>query len=185
MAHSLKLLINSNSVDKFNWEQLQTEPLSYKVTFCVRGEGDKNQRMLEPIASKLVAATEAIAKDEASLLLGRDESHFFRYFPVIITTATLKICLFDPSDVSLEDGMIAEEKAEFETVPYVRFSKSFDASAIPEEPGIIRYYDKLAGGVAQSGRSRKDLASRVHDNERTVFVINALAVEDFLSAWGN
>jgi hypothetical protein len=45
------------------------------------------------------------------------------YIPVIVTTATLSVLIFDPKTVDLETGFVDREKARSEPVDWVRFSK--------------------------------------------------------------
>lgn len=141
--------------DFFFWTEGNVEPSSYEAAFCVvPGQDPKSKPMLERTASELILATEAVAVAEREM--GK-QSNF--YFPVIVTTAELRICIFSPEEISLEKGEIAN--AAFETVPFLRFRKSF---------------------IPWSGRA-ESLAESSRESERTVFIVNSLGFIDFLRAW--
>jgi len=80
--------------------------------------------MLERIAAELVEATKALATEE--YYLKKDEKFYLNvFYPIIVTTAELKICKFDPNNVSTKDGEI--DNCEFENVLFLRLRKSLAA----------------------------------------------------------
>lgn len=78
--------------------------------------------MLERLAAESSEATEAFAKEDAPLLLGKNDCARV-YFSVIVTTAELVLCEVLSEAISLTSGTVDE--ASFSTVPYVRFRKQF------------------------------------------------------------
>jgi hypothetical protein len=95
-------------------------------------------------------------------LLSLDDRHDLKiYFTVIVTTAQLQICRFDPASISLADGTISD--AEFEIVPFVRFRKQLNP--IYEIPAIY-----ATTGSIDVARAK----------ENTVFVVNSECFSNFL-----
>ncbi len=168
---------NSPNWDYFGWNNFQTDPASYESKFCaMSGQDHGRHNILEKTASELIQATEALAFQDKEIA----EQHAFKgktlderrilgfsltkiYVPVIVTTAELRVAFFDASSVSLAEGSL-DDNATFETVPYIRFRKSFSSkSAYPE--------DALS------------LKDEYTANERTVFVVNAERFGEFLNQW--
>jgi hypothetical protein len=110
--------------------------------------------MLERTAAELILATEAVADEEF-----RIPTIGMSYSPVIVTTAELSVCHYNPSDISLDTGEISN--ASFEIVPYVRFRKS----------------------LVQGGAQGETLTKIASESERTVFVVNANKFISFLQEW--
>jgi hypothetical protein len=79
-----------------------------------------------------------------------------------VTTAELKVCKFDPAAIDIESGEVRD--AEYASFDYLRFSKSFNArpSRTDGSPSLDSYVESM---------------------ERTVFVINAAALVEFLTKW--
>jgi len=145
----------------FGWVDRHLEPASFGSSFCVvPGQDPKAKPMLERTASIIVEATEAFAMEEQSLGVPRT-GHLRTYFSVIVTTADLKICRFNPQEIDIKSGDIT--KCEFEEVPVIRFRKSLTAR-----------YEKP---------SSKDIAEAFREKERTVFVVNSVSFIDFLNQW--
>jgi hypothetical protein len=67
---------------------------------------------------------------------------------MIVTTAALHVCRFDPKAVSLESGTIPDE-AEFKEVGAIRYRKSFDVSG----PSHLKAGDTLGTLERHSQRS--------------------------------
>ena len=129
--------------------------------FCAVYGADADNPMLERVAGKLITATGALALEE-SFHLGDALIPYRVYFSVIVTTAQLRICRFDPRDVSLRDGKVPN--ASFETVPYVAFRKQLST-------------DPANRPVA--GTPRLQMFARA--KEHTVFVLNAEELVPFLA----
>ena len=117
--------------------------------------------MLERIAANVASATEAVASEERFFQLHQPEA-LRMYFSVIVTTAKLKVCAFDPAQITITDGKLAD--ADFHDVPYVRFRKQLSTRV-----------GKLDGFVSSM---RHSMASA---RERTVFVVNSDEFVSFLS----
>ncbi|MCL4309374.1 MAG: hypothetical protein M0Z32_07320 [Actinomycetota bacterium] len=149
----------------FDWHDIQTEPNSPEAAFCiVAGQDAKSRPMLEKVASQLIDATEALAREEMQIyqLHGKEFWSARTYFPTIITTAELKVCKFDLAKIDIDNGDLLD--AEFVTVPFLRFRKAFSIRA-----------SKLlsAGNIAHVSTA----------SERTVYVVNSSSFESFLSQW--
>ena len=83
--------------------------------------------------------------------------------PVIVTNADLAVCRFDPNSIKIEDGTLDASNTEIEIVPFIRFRKSL-ATAMPQI-------------------SINDLKAANRARERTVFVVTAAHLAEFLSGW--
>jgi hypothetical protein len=119
--------------------------------------------MLERVAADLVYATEALAWEDKGLFQAREHKPLRMYFSVIVTTARLKVCVFDAEKISLSDGKLAD--ASFDEVPFIRFRKQL-STRVP----------KLEVSGWHTAHARL-----VRGKEHTVFVVNADSLLDFLS----
>lgn len=145
----------------FGWMDLSLEPVSFESSFCVvPGQDAKSKPMLERLASDVVEATEAFAREERFLEIFA-EYHLRTYFSVIVTTADLKICRFDPEKIDIGLGEIT--KCEFESVSSIRFRKPLT----PRNEEV----------------SKGDITKVFQEKERTVFVVNSLSFLDFITNW--
>ncbi len=119
---------NRSGPTYFDWVDLTIEPTSYESGFCVvAGQDAKSRPMLERIAATVVESTEALAQEEATLkVMG-----LRTYINVIVTTAKLEVCKFDPNQINLETGTIADAK--YESIPYIRFRKQLSVLSKPLE----------------------------------------------------
>jgi hypothetical protein len=144
----------------FGWHDVTLSPPTPESQFCVvRGQDERNLSMLERVGSQLVSATEAFAwQDRPNIDSKAGEMRL--YCSVIVTTATLQVCQYDPSEISLEVGKIPD--AIFTEVPVVRFRKQLSTRAIvlPEPTRV----SAVAGST----------------KEHAVFVVNASHLIDFL-----
>ena len=96
------------------------DPATPDAEFCAIGKRDGSQ--LERVVSELVRATDFFAAVELGNLKHFKRSDYCAYLPVVVTTADLSVCKFDPSEVSLKDGTLPE--GDFESVSSVRFTRS-------------------------------------------------------------
>ena len=143
-----------------DWDDIQIHPASPESEFCVvRGQGEKDRPLLERLAGQAVASAEGIAQDLLTITEQAAASHVV--IPVIVTTADLKLCLFDPASVDVSKGEL--DSATFEEVPHVRFRKSLAPSAHPGD------YEP---------ESLKDLRFA---SVRTVLIVGAANFVDWLS----
>lgn len=145
----------------FGWRPGNADPQSHESKFCaVHGSRQGRQTLLERTASELLDSIEAFASQEKR---GTTDPQFRKFYvPIIVTTADLMVSLFEPNSISLKDGSLPKD-AVFETVPYVRFRKSFR--------DISLGYNTLP--VEQAYR----------ESERTVFIVNAEHWKTFLIEW--
>lgn len=89
----------------FDWTDIAAYPTTPESQFCVvPGQDNKSRPMLERVASQLVEATEALADEDYHL---NTQHNFIRiYINIIITTAEIHLCRFDPDSISIETGMV-------------------------------------------------------------------------------
>lgn len=146
----------------FDWFGLALDPTSAQCEYCVvPGQDAKSRPLLERLAADLVSATEALAWEEKGFQSQQHDS-LRMYFSVVVTTARLNVCVFDPEKISLDVGKLPD--AEFQEVPYVRFQKQLSTRL----PKI-----EATGWDAQQ--------ALVLAKEHTVFVVNSEALMPFLS----
>lgn len=119
--------------------------------------------MLERVAAEISTATEALALEETRLPVSRMNGGLLRmYASVIVTNARLLLSQVDPAQIDLATGKTAS--AAHSVVPWVRFRKHFSGkSAMPAESPTF--------GAAALAK------------EKSVFVVNASYLADFLDAW--
>lgn len=145
----------------FGWEKKNADPQSYESQFCaIPGSRQGRQTLLERTASDLLDSVEAFAFQEKR---STDDPDFRRiYAPVIVTTAELMVSFFEPSSISLKDGSLPRDTV-FETVPYVRFRKSFRNTSFRGKNIPVQ--------------------QAYRESERTVFIVNAEHWKTFLNEW--
>jgi hypothetical protein len=148
----------------FDWFDLALDPASAESSYCVvPGQDARSKPMLERVAADVLSATEALAWEDKGVQERRGDA-VRMYFSVVATTAQLKVCVFDPDRITLNDGKLAG--GDFHEVPYVRFRKQLSTRT----PKISD------NDWDQSGRQ-----AIVKAKEHTVFVVNADALLGFLS----
>lgn len=145
----------------FGWRDISAEPATPESQYCVIGGHDGASRsMVEKIAADVVESTEGFAIEDHSY--SHKLEKFFRYyFNVIVTTAPLHICSFDPTLVDLSTGEINEALSV--EVPYLRFRKQLSTHSIPQ----LSWTETDIRGISTA-------------KENTVFVVNANHIVDFL-----
>lgn len=135
------------------WDQFNLNPPCLESEFCiVRGQGEGQQPMLERLSSIVLRSAEALATEELGYNRSAGWTGLQFYFPVIVTTATIRICRYEPSDIDLLTGELGD--AEFDEVPFIRFTKS------------------LPSGLSTS-RPPEELAESARESQRTIFIMNA------------
>jgi hypothetical protein len=145
----------------FGWHDVTLEPRTPESQFCiVRGQDEKTLSMLERVGGQLISGIEAYAWEDRARVDSTPEQMRL-YCGVIVTTATLQICEYDPDEVGLDDGKILE--AAFTEVPVIRFRKQLSTRPMP---------------ATAPPRLSSFVASR--PKEHTVFVVNANHLIDFL-----
>lgn len=161
-----KLWVSYANSDKviLGWAEMSNHPTSHQSSFCVvPGQDSKARPMLERNAANLISATAALALEERENFQLSPLS-VRMYGSVLVTTATLKVCSFDPSNISITDGKINE--SQFSEVDFVRFRKQLSSDSLMNN--------------ASRPESATELASA---KEHTVFVVNAKALNTFLKNW--
>jgi len=146
-------------------------PVSWESAHCaLLGHAKGERPMLDRLAAELVRSAEAVAAQSWGLDSLRQVRGYNApvpvvsgYLPVIVTTAQLRVCRFDPEVVPLDTGHLPADGAEFEVVPYVRYRKSFDAPTIAH------------------GDQRHDIGELEAAAQRSVVVVNALHFIDWLT----
>jgi hypothetical protein len=111
-------------------------PPCWESAFCaVRGAGERDRPMLDRICAELTRATDAISTQQ--MAINQSLNHLMPghrlenvLIPVVVTTARLHVCRFNPGKVSLESGEIPEDGSVFEDVTHLRYRKSFDAPSV-------------------------------------------------------
>ena len=143
-----------------DWHDFSVTPASPEAAFCVvRGQGEKDTPMLERLSSQVLRSVESFANEELGYI-DRSDRRPLIYFPVIVTNATLHVCQFDPTLVDISTGQINE--ANFQQVPCVRFRKSLSSGLPSRQPN-------------------RDIEKTNYNNERTIFVINSVALTEILA----
>ena len=141
------------------WLDLVVTPQSPEVSYCIPASDKKERYTIEQIASDTVAATQALALEEGRLARLVGPLAFRVYAAVVVTVAPLKLCPFNPHDVSIDDGKLRQADV-FEDAPYVHFRKQLSTSI--DVPNSLR--------PGQLSRWK----------ERSVMVVNASSFLDFL-----
>lgn len=145
------------------WAEAPLDPACSETTFCaVRGQNTSERNtLLERTGAELILATESLAHAERDFRR-MDNVSTRLYFPLLVTTAKLKIADFDPTSVSLTNGEL--NSASIRDVPYVRFRKQ-----------LATRFEALAPAAAD--RTEDPSFSM----ESSLFVVRADCLIDFLS----
>lgn len=150
---------------KFGWNEVPVSPESSRsMYFVTRGQGNNQRLMLERIASEVCFATEAIAIEDAQIENNRYESHkewATNYFGVIVTTAKIYVADVSSADIELSNGTVLDGTGNFKEEKWIRFHKQLATK----------------GKIDDSFKQLSDLGQ---SRERTVFVVGALYIEEFL-----
>ena len=145
----------------FDWVDLTLDPSCPESQYCViPGQDSKSKPMIERVGADLVSATEGLAWEEKDYVAQRQDA-LRMYFSVIVTTAELKLCSFDPKSIALSDGKVSTPV--FEDVPFVRFRKQLSTQPSSVPANIV-----------------DDLHSLVRAKEHTIFIVRSEALFDFL-----
>lgn len=148
---------------RLGWDPVFLRPPTFESSFCViRGSGEGDEPLLERIGGMLIDAIEALGREEVLHLRGSGRMDNLVYVPVLITTATLRVARCNISSVSLETGEIPTAAAV--DVPFLRFRKAL-SNRFP-------WPSKVA-----------DLRGISEARQRTLFIVNASALSDFLRAF--
>ena len=146
-----------------DWADRPLDPPCPEATFCaLRGQNSSERNtLLERTGSELILATEALAHAERDFRQTNTESIRF-YFPLIVTTAELKVADFDPASVSLGDGELTT--ATIRDVPFVRFRKQLATRFVSLSPDDV-----------------EQLGDPSYSMESSILVVRADCLVEFLS----
>jgi hypothetical protein len=148
------------------WEDVRISPESYQSEFCVMPSDEQRRSpILESLAVECLQSVSGLANEEVSVMSNGYRQHLRLFIlPVIVTNASLAVCRFDPGSIQIDDGTLDVSNTAIETVPFIRFRKSL-ATAMPQS-------------------SFNDLKAANRARERTVFVVTAGHLSEFLKGWG-
>ena len=152
--------------DISGWDNFLASPSAPASSFCVvhSDGGDKRTNILEELSKSLLPSVEAIASQELDLARPRRNPGELRfYFPVVVTTAELRICTIDTAQIDLATGTV--RAADFQIVPMVAFQKPLSTS-FRRLPNLL------------------DLSESNLSSERTIWIVNALKLVPILQQWG-
>lgn len=148
------------------WDNVRLTPSSLQSEFCIlTSDEQRKQPILESLASEVLESIEGLAEEEVNIekSLGDPVHTRLFIFPAIVTNAEIAVCRFDPANIKITDGTLGAGDVEITTVPFIRFRKSL-ATSFPQ--GAFYYLE-----AANKAR------------ERTVFVVNAASLPEFLKNW--
>jgi hypothetical protein len=153
-----------------DWFNFLMETASPQSSFCmIRGQGENDSPLLERLAGKLMSSVEALADEELRLRVPGDTRDNRRvYVPIVVTTARLWVCRYDPGKIDIATGRVDE--AAFEEVQTIRFKKALSSAGTVE-----------AEESQEMPYRRFRQVSRLQ--ERTVFVVNSSAFVSLLESW--
>ena len=141
-------------------DEFSVLPTSFQSSVCLlRGQGETKLSLLERLAGQLLKALESIVIEELSISKNKFSHGHTAYFPVIITTADLKVAKIKENEISMKNGKITD--AEIISVPFIRFRKSLVNNLSPNS-------------------NPSDLRETNKNKERTVFVVNSENIVEFL-----
>jgi hypothetical protein len=155
--------VHDNNFIKYGWSDLAVDPPCPEATFCaLRGQTSAERNtLLERTGAELVLATEALASSERNFRRPQEETHRM-YFPLVVTTASLKIADFEPTSVSLQDGELND--ATVRDVPWVRLRKQLATRAVNLTP-----------------EDATGLGNPSYSLESSIFVVHCASLVDFLT----
>jgi len=148
------------------WDNVRLTPASLQSEFCIlQSDDQRRQPILESLAVEVLESIEGLAEEEVNIerSLGQPTYASLFIFPAIVTNAEIAVCRFDPANIKITDGTLDVGDVEITTVPFIRFRKSL-ATSFPQ--GAFYYLD-----AANKAR------------ERTVFIVNAASLSEFLKNW--
>lgn len=150
--------------EHFGYFDARVQPACQEAMFCiVAGQDTKSRPLLERISAETLSAMEAIATEECDMLFSRRNGFRF-YSAVIVTTARLITTLIDPANILLATGEASE--MHHQIVPWIRFRKQFSSDY-----------------AIAPGDDESDLRQLARAKEKTVFVVNAEHMAEFLKQW--
>jgi hypothetical protein len=148
------------------WDNVRLTPASLQSEFCIlTSDEQRRQPILESLATEVLESIEGLAEEEVNIEKSTGQPTHTRLFifPAIVTNAEIAVCRFDPANITITDGTLDTSQVEISTVPFIRFRKS------------------LATSFPQGGFYYLEAANKAR--ERTVFIVNAASLPEFLKNW--
>ncbi len=165
-VHTLNARKDETNEDVISWNRRKIIPSSYYSMFCVKTkEQTSDEHMLENICKNMLLTCELLAKQELSNIEPQRLKTDRVYIPIIVTTANVRACHFNSSDINLNYGNIDKLKANLQDVEMIRFVKNFKSI------------------IADKGKKYSDLLKLHTANERTILIIQAKAFLNFLDVF--
>jgi len=158
----------SDTVIRRFWKRTWCDPESPISSFCaVPGQGNKATPMLERVASDLLLSVEGLSHEVTDLTTANALSYpaLSTYVPVLVTNTPLVVCRFDPTRVGLASGLLEDGEADLAAVPLARFRKSLSTTLPPENADPV------------------DLRNANETSQRTILVVHASHLREFLRLW--
>lgn len=140
------------------WDMCEGSPES---DFCVIPKGSP-VKSLESVCRELISACHDLLADE-DITYGDNVTPIV---PLVVTTAKLLTCRFDPGGLPTDTGKLDAGLGQFTPVDLMRFRKPLVTDG--------------SNPYQSSGMALKDWAA---DRDRTVFVLSASALERFLAGF--
>lgn len=143
-----------------------------KYTNYARGDKTRtSNKAITDAAHQVALATRAIFESELAnnkALSGNAKMPYNHqiFIPIIVTTAKLFLCKFDPKDIDQTTGEIPLDKATLEEQPYLLY----------EYPLPVPFHSTPADKVAVLKSGNKDFGTRMD-----ILVVNSEKLTDFLS----
>jgi len=148
------------------WDNVHLVPSSLQSEFCIlQSDEQRRQPILESLAAEVLESIEGLAHEEVNIAKSQNPPRHVRLFifPVIVTNAEIAVCRFSSNLVKIDDGTLDSQDVKISTVPFIRFRKSLTTNFLQ---GIV---------------SNLQTVNRVR--ERTLFVVNATSISEFLKDW--
>lgn len=148
------------------WDNVRLTPTSLQSEFCIlQSDEQRRQPILESLATEVLESIEGLAEEEVNIekSVGQPTHARLFIFPAIVTNAEIAVCHFDPARIKITDGTLDAGDVEITSVPFIRFRKSL-ATSFP----LGTFYYLEAANKAR---------------ERTVFIVNAASLPEFLKNW--
>jgi len=131
----LRVNVSHNGPDEHYGLEDVSMPLgSFEASFC-EIHGDRGNLTIERLAGDLTRAVVSIASTPGRAALSAIEV----FLPILVTTARLPVCLYDPSQLDVADGNVNPD-ATFREVNMIRFRKTLSGlrNRRPAESLLIR-----------------------------------------------
>lgn len=138
-------------------------PFTPESAFCIAEQRKADERLLERTAGALLRSVESLAEQHLDRPPDRQRGELWLYLPLIVTTAQLFTCTFDPREVDLASGAL--RGGSFKPADAVRFRKTL--------PSRIAAYE-----VGRNAREDNALA------ERSVFIVSSSHLTEFMHQLG-